>query len=912
MGYVFSSTNVTLSAGGTATSTLTVSAPTSFPLGSSGLNVYANSGNLSQSLFLYVSVGTTSFVGGPDFFVYSSPSSLTLRPGTSGNSTITAGGINGFAGNVTLTTTQIFGVGCPGPICPTASLVQNVLKLTSASTNSTTLSVSVPSTTPTQSSYNLQVIVSNGTLSRLTYVSVSVCPCPRFDVSFNANNVPVIRGTSVSPTVIVSSIQGFSGTVSLTISSVFGGNCFTPSPQCPSASLAPTSVFVPVNGTAVSTLTVHTNSSTTVSYYYSVQVVANSTLATTYSYFSFNVITLAAPDIALSTLPNPLIITPGSSGPMYVFLTSINGFSGKLTVSYPGYNTGISVSPKSLNLTLAAGQSAVSIVTISATLNAPRGYTYVQLSVTNGTLTRQFYLPTFVAAPDFNIVASQTFLSVQAGSNSASITLTIPSLDGLQGTVALKATVQPCFNGICPSVSFSPPNPSLSTGGWTLSNLTVSAPLGTSPGSYSIAVNATSGSVIHILYLTVNVTPSTIQIPDFSIFASPSFLTIAQGGSQSSTITLTSVNGFNGTLTLTSNAPSGISVSLLSQTLTLRSGGTNSTTLNVSVPSTTPTGFYSVTVTGTNGTISHSVGISVQVVGPDFSVSAQPTLVTVPQGKSGVSTITLASLAGFAGTVNLSVYGSLAASFSKTSVTLSSGGTASSNLTISGFTNYPGYYYLTVTAFSGTVAHYMTIIANVTGPDFRISAKPGNLTIAEGKSGFSTITLTGIEGFSGPILLSSSNYYYYSARFETSLTPSSVNLNSTLTTVTASLNVTVPATLVPGSFNYVVVTGTNGILSHTIYVPVTVTGPDFSITANPTSLNIHQGTNATSTIRLSSLDLFQGTVNISATSYGGLSVSVNSAVTLTTGGTGDATLVISATNVTTLALCVCLCERDRS
>ena len=810
MGYVFSSTNVTLPAGGTATSTLTVSAPTTFPLGSSSLNVYANSGNLSQSLYLYVSVGTPSFVGGPDFFVYSSPSSLTLRPGTSGNSTITVGSINGFAGNVTLAATQIFGAGCPGPSCPTASLAQTALKLTSANTNSTTLSVNVPSITPTQSSYNLQVIASNGTLSRVTYVSFDVCPCPRFDVSFNANNVPIIRGTSVSPTVIVSSIQGFSGTVSLSISSVFGENCFIPSSQCPSASLAPTSVFVPANGTAVSTLTILTNSSTAISSFDYVQIVADSTLATTYSYFSFNIITLAAPDIALSTLPNPLIITPGSSGPMYVFLTSINGFSGNLTVTYPGYNPGISVSPKSLNLTLAAGQSAVSTVTISATLNAPPGYTYVQVSVTNGTLTRQFYLPVFVAAPDFNIVASQTFLAVEAGGNSASTTLTIPSLDGLQGTVALKATVEPCFNGVCPSVSFSPPNPGLSPGGWALSNLTVSAPLGTSPGYYQITVNATSGSVSHILYLNVNVTPSTIQVPNFSIFASPSFLTIAQGGSLSSTITLTSVNGFTGTLTLASSAPSGITASLISQTLELKSGGINSTMLSVSVPLTTPTGFYSVVVTGANGTISHSVGISIQVVGPDFSISAQPSIVTVPEGKSGVSTITLTSLAGFAGTAYLSVSSSLAASFSKNSVILSPGGTASSNLTISGFTNYPGLYYVTVTAFSGTVAHYVTITANVTGPDFRISAKPANLTIAEGKSGFSTITLTGIEGFSGPVLLSSSSYYY-GVTFETSVSPSAVTLNSTVTTVTASLNVTVPATLVPGSFNYVVVSATNDL-----------------------------------------------------------------------------------------------------
>src|SRR5207245_4676112 len=102
MGYVFSSTNVTLLAGGTATSTLTVSAPATFPFGSSGISIYANSGNFSQSTSVYVSVGTQSFVPGPDFYVYSNPSSLALKPGTSGNSTITVASNNGFIGNLTL------------------------------------------------------------------------------------------------------------------------------------------------------------------------------------------------------------------------------------------------------------------------------------------------------------------------------------------------------------------------------------------------------------------------------------------------------------------------------------------------------------------------------------------------------------------------------------------------------------------------------------------------------------------------------------------------------------------------------------------------------------------------------------------------------------------------------------------
>jgi len=895
LGYVFSSTNVTVTRGGTATSTLKVSAPATIPQGSSNINVYANSGNLSQQAFLSVNIGTPPVLT-PDFDISAFPPTLLLAPGTSGDSTITLDGLNGFSGNLALSASLRGGPPgvCPGATCPTVSLERNVLKLSSGASNSTTVSVTVPTSTPHPSFYTVVVTATNGSLSRDTSVTVGACPCPSLQASFNTNFVTIIQGTSIAATLILSSFQGFSGTISLHQSlTVFGQNCQDSS--CPSISLSPMSAFLSANGTATSTLTIDTNSTTTIGRSYSVQVVADSTSQTAYAYLSVNVVSPTAPDFTVSSAPLPLIITPGNSAPMSILLSSLNGFSGKVTLSsLPG--GAIAISPNFLNLTVASGGSAGSILTISVQANVPSGFNFVYLTGTSGILTHALYLPVIVAAPDFSTVASLTSLTVQAGGKSNSTIITIPSLDGLQGSVSLDSIVQPCFSGICPTVSFNPPGVSLSPGGWTSSNISVSAPTGTPPGSYFITVNVASGLLSHAVYLSVLVTGPTTFFPDFGVFASPSALTIAQGGSEDSTIAVNSLNGFSGTVTLSPATPPGITAVLASGSLSLTPGGTSSATLSVSVASTTATGFYSLTVTGTNGTVSHPVDISVRVVGPDFEISANPGFLNVPQGGSGISVITLGSLAGFAGTVTLSASGDLATSFSPSTVFVSAGGSASSNFTINAFAPTPGVHYLTVTAFAGIVSHSITITVDLTGPDFNIFAIPSRLTVAEGASALSTITLTGLDGFSSPILLTTFSPY----GLQSSVNPADVTLSKTMNLVTAGLNVTVPATLVPGSFYYVTVTGTNGILAHSVNVPVIVTGPDFTISADPTFLTIEQGKNATSTISLSSLDGFQGTVELSANSFGALSMSLNSTVTLSSGGTGTATLRVFTTTSTPL------------
>src|SRR5437870_264315 len=107
---------------------------------------------------------------------------------------------------------------------------------------------------------------------------------------------------------------------------------------------------------------------------------------------------------------------------------------------------------------------------------------------------------------------------------------------------------------------------------------------------------------------------------------------------------------------------------------------------------------------------------------PDFSISATPASLSIQIGSSGTSTIALTSLNGFAGTIGLSTSISCSglclvyptASLNPTSVTLTSGSTGVSTLTVAtSVLTTPGTYTITITATSGSITHTVTVTVTV-------------------------------------------------------------------------------------------------------------------------------------------------------------------------------------------------------
>ena len=143
-----------------------------------------------------------------------------------------------------------------------------------------------------------------------------------------------------------------------------------------------------------------------------------------------------------------------------------------------------------------------------------------------------------------------------------------------------------------------------------------------SPGDYTVIVQAMdsgglTASTSHTL--TVTAPPPPPPPGDFSIGASPSSLTITCSGSGTSTITLTSLNGLSGTASLSASISSSDlvliwpTVSASPSSVTLSADGTATSTLTVSTSLLTTPGTYTVTVTATIGSITHSVSLTVVV-----------------------------------------------------------------------------------------------------------------------------------------------------------------------------------------------------------------------------------------------------------------------------------------------------------
>lgn len=205
------------------------------------------------------------------------------------------------------------------------------------------------------------------------------------------------------------------------------------------------------------------------------------------------------------------------------------------------------------------------------------------------------------------------------------------------------------------------------------------------------------------------VLPPPASGPNFSIAATPASQTVTAGAGTSYTATVTASGGFTGAVSFSvSGLPSGASASFNPTSVT----GSGSSTLSVSTGTTTPAGNYTLTITGTSGTLvrSTTVKLVVNPVGgtPDFTISVSPASLNVTRGNTGRYTVTIGAVNGFTGTVSLSVAGigsRVTASFSPTSVTGSGSSTLSVVVNKRATT---GTRALTITGVSGSLSHPAT------------------------------------------------------------------------------------------------------------------------------------------------------------------------------------------------------------
>ncbi|MGZ4854968.1 MAG: protease pro-enzyme activation domain-containing protein [Candidatus Angelobacter sp.] len=605
--------------------------------------------------------------GTPDFKLAASPASQSVNQGGTANYTVTQTALGGYANTVTLSIS-----GLPTGATPTFTPAS----LTGSGTSS--LAISTAATTPT-GSYSLTITGTDGVLTHTTSITL-VVTTPDFSLTAAPSLQTIVAGDTANYTATVGALNGYTGTVSFSVSGLPAGA----SP-----------VFTPasVTGSGNSTLAIATTLGTTPNGSYPLTITATDGVLT----HSASV-TLVVTDFGISATPSSQTIVQGNPASYTVALTVSSGFAGTVNFSVTGLPPAATAvfSPASLT---ASGTTTLTITTSVTSPATPPGTYALTITASDGVNTRTVPVTLLVdPVGDFALSISPPSQTVNQGQN-IGLGVTVNASGGFTALVNLSVS------GVPPGATATL-NPN-SVQGSGLVSLAIVTAANTPVGSYTITVTGNSGPLVHTATATV-----VIVAPDFSLSASPASQTILVGQSTSYSITFSPVNNYVGTVNFSvSGLPAGAGATF--NPASLSSSGT--TSLAITTSNATPPGVYPLTITGSDGTLTHTVSVNLEVdavPAADFTISAPPSI-TVKRNSSGSELVTISAVNGFTGVVNLSTSGLpslVTAAFTPASVTNS--GTSTLTFTVDHRATQ-GVYHVTVTGTSGLLVHSTPVTLTV-------------------------------------------------------------------------------------------------------------------------------------------------------------------------------------------------------
>ncbi len=309
----------------------------------------------------------------------------------------------------------------------------------------------------------------------------------------------------------------------------------------------------------------------------------------------------------------------------------------------------------------------------------------------------------------------------------------------------------------------------------------------------------------------------------FTVSASPSSLSVAQGNQGTSTITTAVSGGFNSAITLSANTSYlNLPITFTFSPNPIPAPGSGSSTMTITVGGSVKPGIYTIVVSGVGGGLRETTSVMLTVTSSQqgsFTITASPSSLTVAQGNQGNSTITTTVSNGFSSAITLSASGTPAnttASFSPNPIPAPGSGRSVMNILV-GSNTPAGTYPITVTGNGGGVQQstIVTLTVTVASGSFTVSALPASLTITQGNQQTSAITTTVSGGFSGAISLSASTP---PSGATITFAPSSFPApGAGIATMTVIVGSATPLGTYP-----ITVTATNGTSQQTVTVPITV------------------------------------------------------------------------------------------
>ncbi len=316
--------------------------------------------------------------------------------------------------------------------------------------------------------------------------------------------------------------------------------------------------------------------------------------------------------------------------------------------------------------------------------------------------------PTLSSAPNFSLTASPSTFNLMPG-GSATAAVTLASANGFASAVDLTVSVVRAPAGVTATLGSS----TLTGAGQTTLNIGTAA--ATPGGTLVVAVTGTGGGILHTAYVQ-------LELPDFSLSATPSALYLNQSGSASGTVAVDAINGFTGSVALSlASVPPLVNASFSPETIAT----TSQLTLSAGVTAPTSSGSV-LTVSGTSGVTAHAA--------PPLSVAIS----------AGLGNCGLGAIVDLSGSYNLAAIRSDGTPF--TDGGLDGGGSAFSAAVLTndrvlngirfhlGAPNVPDAVYGAGQTIALPQGHYRTLQLLATGLQGNQANQPITVTYADGST----------------------------------------------------------------------------------------------------------------------------------------------------------------------------------
>src|SRR5581483_4165800 len=347
-------------------------------------------------------------------------------------------------------------------------------------------------------------------------------------------------------------------------------------------------------------------------------------------------------------LPAPGVLKPNFGNFVNVVVSTSSGCTDSSITYAPQPPSGIIVDQSNLTTNKQGDGTYPDLTfTFRATSSAvPGRYTFPVRAI-GGTLNTAYNLTLDVAgAFSFTLNPETSPINIQAGTSQKFI-LSTTADSGFTSPINYQFDNPSGYPIDKPAQTISAPYPNID---FTIS-IPANAPVGSST---SINITATGGSTTLTHSIVVMVTAPPAQ-PDFTVSVAPPSISLTAGGAVVPILfSATGINGFSGQITVTAPAIPGVTFS--ESQFTLSAGQTHS--INVSAQSSAAAGVVNAAFTAQSGpgapkSVPLAITINAAQPAGDFNVALAPPALTVRSGASATSLLTLTRLNGFNGPVDL-------------------------------------------------------------------------------------------------------------------------------------------------------------------------------------------------------------------------------------------------------------------